>query len=86
MKDISKPIPHCLYSEAYVIALMGLDDEEEQLLETWRNGDVGPKWMNLPTGGVRYFGHSLIEHTRPSFLGDDPRKLFPMMGKMEASR
>ncbi|MEP1933932.1 MAG: hypothetical protein ABJI96_08205 [Paracoccaceae bacterium] len=83
MKYIGKPIPHCLYSEAYVIALMGLD-EEEHLLETWRNGDVGPKWVNLPTGGVRYFGHSLIAHTRPGFLGDDPRKLFPLMGEMEA--
>lgn len=61
-KDIEKPVPHCLYSEKYVKALLGLDEDEELLLSEWRDGDVGPKWMILPAGLIRYFGHSLIEH------------------------
>lgn len=79
-KDIEKPVPHCLYSEEYVVVLLGLDEEEDNLPAIWRNGDVGPKWMTLPTGQIRYFGHSLIECTSLGYLGDDPRKLFPLLG------
>ncbi|WP_050604861.1 hypothetical protein [Ruegeria sp. 6PALISEP08] len=82
---IEAPVPHRLYDERYVAALLGLSDDEFHLLNHWREYHLGPKFINLPTGQVRYLGSDIADYIEGG-CNDDPRDVFRSYEGLDAKK
>ena len=82
---IEVPVPHRLYDERYLAALLCLSDDEFYLLDHWREYHLGPQFMNLPTGQIRYLGSDITNWIEAG--GDhDPRDIIRSYEGLEAKK
>ncbi|AXT28301.1 hypothetical protein D1823_18110 [Ruegeria sp. AD91A] len=83
---IEAPVPHRLYDERYLAALLGLSADDFYLLDHWREFNLGPKFMNLPTGQIRYLGSDITAWIEAGGDHDDPRDIFRSYEALDAKR
>ncbi len=82
-EKIEQPVPYRLYSEEYVAELFDIPEDDFYLIEHWRDFHIGPNFINLPTGQVRYRGADLIEYMERPSCRDDPRQIMKSYDHLE---
>ena len=64
--------PDKIYSEATLLDVLDMEPDDIKSLAEWRDLGVGPSFMKLPNGEVRYYGEAVLSFVQQPHLEISP--------------